>query len=308
MRRDRDLPLVGTWLPFLFLLACSPSPSTLTVPTYVPSVTSAPAAPARTFVWTTTGEGGPATTYVLSDQGELVARLPGIHIAAGGTEWTWQETAEPIATSPCEDGIEQPPGEGSGTRVRLVPSDTMHDPLALVVPPDTPEGANAMEHRARLLASMGPYLFVEESTYEYTCGAHGNSAVSFTVWNIDEKSTVDVLAELPNRERLLQAGKSAIDADPEAVDLSVDDEDPPALTELFPRLGPHGQVHATALVTVPSCYACTQGGWGSYTSSAPVAAELPPRLRKVGPPPSGVALFVDAHPELSIGGYSVAER
>jgi hypothetical protein len=233
--------------------------------------------------------------------------LPGIHIAAAGAEWAWQEALEPVPTVACSGVSEQPPGEGRATRVRLVPSDSRHDPLALVVPPEA-DGANEIDHSARLLASIGPYLFIEESTYAYTCGAHGSSEVRFTVWNVEEASTLDLLAELPDRDRLVAAGKNALDEGARSsgdVDVGSDD-DQPTLTEILPRVGPHGRLEASALISVPSCYACTAGGWSSYTNSAPVPAELPARLRKLGPPPRAVQLFADAHPDLTIAGYSVA--
>jgi hypothetical protein len=298
------LPVV---LAVFFGTACSSGAALLSAPAEV-APTGAPLAPhAPTLLWVRFADGNSPVTYALSDQGEIVTKLPGIHIAAAGTEWTWEEALEPVQTCACSGATDQPAGEGRGTRVRLVPSDSAHDPLALVVPPDG-DGDNEIEHTARLLASIGPYLFVEESTYAYTCGAHGSIEVRFAVWSVEEASTLDLLAELPNRERLVAAGKSALDQgapSPSEVDFSSDD-DPPTLTELLPRVGAHGRLEASALISVPTCYACTGGGWSSYTNSTPVPAELPARLRRLGPPPRAVQLFADAHPDLDIAGYSVA--
>jgi hypothetical protein len=289
--------LVSLWP---LLVACSSAPSATTAPV---EWTPAALPHARAFVWTTRTLGDAPVTYFLSDAGEVTTQVPGIYIAAAGTEWTWQETSETVATVACDEGLEQPAAESRASRVLLVASDAAHDPMAIVVPPDG-DDANEIQHSARLLASVGPYLFVEESTYAYTCGAHGQTGVSFAVWNIDDRSTVDLLAELPHRDRLMAAGKRAIDADADETGFG-NDADPPALTELVPRIGPRGHLEATALVTVPSCYACTRGGWSSYTSSTPVAAELPARLRDLGPVPQAVAVFAEGHRELSIGGYSV---
>jgi hypothetical protein len=300
---------------FVFAGACSSAATGVTVPA---DRTPATLARTRTLVWTTRGEGAAPVTYVLSGPGEVTDQLPGIHIAAAGTDWTWLATTELVTTAPCGASPELPAtdlptpdegaipgavaGEGHAVRVRLVPSDAAHDPLAIVVPPDA-QFANEIEHSSRLLGSMGPYLFVEESTYVYACGAHGNTGVSFAVWNIEEGGTVDLLDELPDRGLLIAAGQRAIDAEPDATDFS-SSNDPPLVTEVVPRLDRNGQLEVMALVTVPSCYACTHGGWSSYTSSTRVSTELPATLRAMGPVPREVILFADRHPDLSIGGYS----
>jgi hypothetical protein len=258
---------------------------------------------AHTLVWATTGDEGQPSTYVLADDGSVVSRTDGIRIWAAGTQWRTEVSVERVSTSPCEEGPPQPAQEGRGVRVRLVPEDTAKGPIEIVTP-FPGDQANDVQQSARLLASVGPYVFVEDSTYTYTCGAHGNTGVSFAVWNLDEGRSVDMLSDLPDRQHLLAAGKSAIDAKPNAIDFSRP-SDPPAITELLPRMGPHGQLEATALVTVASCYACTEGGWSSYTVSTQVPATLPWRLRAVGTPPRAVSAFADAHRDLTVGGYSV---
>jgi hypothetical protein len=259
---------------------------------------------AHTLVWATTAEDAPPSTYALADDGTILSRRDGVRISAAGTEWKCEVTVERVATSPCEGGPQQAAQEGRGVRVRLVPQDTSKAPLE-IVRPFPGDQANDVQQAARLLASVGPYLFLEESTYTYTCGAHGNTGVSFAVWDLDEGRSVDMLSDLPDREHILAAGKSAIDARPDAIDFSRP-SDPPALTELLPRIGQHGQLEATALVTVASCYACTEGGWSSYTVSTQVPVTLPWRLRGVGAPPRAVGAFVDGHPDLTVGGYSVS--
>jgi hypothetical protein len=258
---------------------------------------------AHTLVWATPAEDAAPTTYALADDGAPLSRMDGIHIWAAGTEWTCEVTVEPIPTRACEDDAGRPAQEGRGVRVRMVPSDRARPPLEIVAP-SPGDQANEVEQSARLLASVGPYVFVEESTFTDSCGAHGNTGVSFAVWSLDDGRVVDLLSDLPDRAHLLESGKSAIDAQPDLVDFSRP-EDPPAVTELLPRLGARGRLEASALVTVPSCYACTEGGWSSYTVSTQVPVPLPWRLRGLGDPPRAAGLFADAHPALTVGGYSV---
>ncbi len=282
----------------LISFGCSLGPSaSSTAPRSAPD-----AARAIALVWGTSGEDAPPSTYAIADDGAIVSRANGIRIWASGTEWSSEVGVEPVFTRPCEEGPEWAAQEGRGVRVRLVPSDASRAALEIVTPASG-DDANEVQQSARLLASVGPYVFVEESTYTYACGAHGNTGVSFAVWNLDDGRAVDLLSDLPDREHLLASGKSAIDAQPDAVDFSRP-EDPPALTELLPRIGPHGHLEASALVTVASCFACTDGGWSSYTVSTQVPAPLPWRLRGLGAPPRAVALFADAHPALTVGGYS----
>jgi hypothetical protein len=263
----------------------------------------ADSARARALVWATAAEDAAPSTYALADDGTPLSRMDGVHIWAAETEWSSEVTEVPIATRDCEEGAAQPAQEGRGVRVRLVPTDSSRQALEIVAPA-AGDAANEIDQAARLLASIGPYVFVEESTFTYTCGAHGNVGVTFAVWNLDEGRAVDMLSDLPDREHLLASGKRAIDAMPDAVDFSRP-EDPPALTELLPRVGPHGRLEASALVTVASCYACTAGGWSSYTVSTEVPASIPWRLRGAGTPPRAVGLFADAHPALTVGGYSI---
>jgi hypothetical protein len=260
-------------------------------------------AAAHTLVWTVADEGALPSTYALDDDGAVVSHRGGIHIWASGTEWAFDVSVEPIATQACEGDAEQPPQESRGVRVRLVPSVASRVPIEIVSPAASDQ-SNQVDQSARVLASIGPYVFIEESTYSYTCGAHGNVGVSFAVWNVEDGRPIDLLSDLPDRQHLLALGRQAIDARPDIVDFSRPD-DPPTVTELLPRLGPHGQLEASALVTVASCYACSDGGWSSYTVSTPVPAELPWRLRGMGPPPRAAVLFADAHPKLTIGGYSI---
>ncbi len=267
-----------------------------------PAGSAASQGAASVYLWAVDSEGAAPTTYALANDGTVLSQMPGIHIYSAGTEWTSDVTVEEVPTAPCESRPDEAPEKGRGVRVRLVPADTRRAPLELVAP--VADGsANQVEQSARILASLGPYVFVEDSTYTYTCGAHGNTGMSFAVWNIDQGRRVDLLSELPDCEALLAEGKRAIDARGGAVDFSRP-EDPPTLTELLPRLAPTGGIEASALVTVSSCYACTEGGWSSYTVSTEVPTQLPWRLRALGAPPAAVARFRDAHPALMVGGYS----
>ena len=59
------------------------------------------------------------------------------------------------------------------------------------------------------------------------------------------------------------------------------------MTELVPSFGHEGALELGIQFTAPTCYACTRGGWGSYSNPnrpRPRHAEL---ARAVRPPPRG---------------------
>ena len=70
---------------------------------------------------------------------------------------------------------------------------------------------------------MGSYLFIEESTHSFACGAHGNTSVSFLVWDLTAAHPVDLMAELPDIESIIGLGQTAIDAQPDAIDFATDE-------------------------------------------------------------------------------------
>jgi hypothetical protein len=263
------------------------------------------ASEARVFVWVTGGEGGTPSTYALSAEGAVIAHMPGIRILAAGTEWTVAVSVVKVPTQPCHDGA-TPPGEGRAVRVVLEPADPSRRALE-IVSPSVADDTSELEQSARILGSVGPFVFVEDSRYAYTCGAHGNTGFAFAVWNVDLGRTVDVLSDLPDHDGVLARGKAAVDAAPDAVDFTRA-EDPATITELVPRLDESGRLHTSALVSVPTCYACTRGGWSSYTASAEVPTPTPERLRALGTPPRAVAIFAAQHAGaagMTIGGYSI---
>jgi hypothetical protein len=57
--------------------------------------------------------------------------------------------------------------------------------------------------------------------------------------------------------------------------------------------------------TAPSCYACSDGAWSSYSKSTTLPAPVVPEaLRAWALAPAGVQAFAHGHPELGIGGWS----
>ena len=57
--------------------------------------------------------------------------------------------------------------------------------------------------------------------------------------------------------------------------------------------------------TAPTCYACTRGGWSSYTKSTVVdAVAIPALFAPFTSPPPAVRSFLRAHPDVEMKGFS----
>jgi hypothetical protein len=272
---------------------------------------------------------------VLDAQGRVIERGPGVRIAVRGRSWQWKETPQPVKTQACpryDDGNEQadagtPPGAGTGIRATL---ERVGGPEGdEIVSPESDEGAQEIEQTVTLVATVGPYLFVRDSTYAYTCGAHGNVGVSFLVWDAERHRAVWSSAAAEDEDAADVAGTAgpadadgpleaslvndarvralaALGADEDVSSFGDDGKIETDLTEIVPAYaGPDGSLSVSLQFTAASCYACSDGAWSSYTKSTqqPLAT-LPGWLRPWATPPESVRAFLRAHPELAIGGWS----
>ncbi len=235
--------------------------------------------------WTHGQEGD--TTLFLRDDGEVTERLPGAHVATSRGVYRWVTSRVDVPTQPCEyEGAARTHGEGIMTRAAF----SRDGESVTVVEPDTHVGVvNEIRHDVSLLASLGPYAFVHETTAVYACGAHGETNASFFVWDLESRKRVDLLASLPDREQILARARPKILADQK--EYGVFGDEPPEITELVPLLS-GTEVVFEAQVTFASCYACGDGRWSSYTRSVRVTTAPPPMLSSYSVLPPALALLV----------------
>jgi hypothetical protein len=76
------------------------------------------------------------------------------------------------------------------------------------------------------------------------------------------------------------------------------------ITEILPVVQGSGKVSFEAQLTVPTCYACGDGLWSSYTRSVRVKAPAPPPVASFTELPSQVWVFLSQHSGLTLGGWS----
>jgi hypothetical protein len=296
---------------FFTLSACAESrpspPRTVTVASVPRDGESRASGTPTMLVWARDKQ-GLAWTYEVQPDGKADARLEGIHIATKRGRWTWVTKTLDVETEPCDLslGSRQPAQGGTVTRASVVGSAGTHEQV--IVDPDTSCDAehcpNEVRHDARPVASLGPYLFVEQSTYAYACGAHGFTSASFVVWDLDQGRAVDAIGQVPDRDTLLGEAARACADDP--ADGPVFGDGKPEITEVLPVVegSGSGAVAFHAQLTVPTCYACGDGLWSSYTRSVRVKAPPPAQMAAFAELPSQVALFLAQHPALSVGGWS----
>jgi hypothetical protein len=227
----------------------------------------------------------------------VIERLPGARIATSSAEWTWIAAPVPVSTSACAEGsVTRPAGVGTATRAVLATGGREQ----LVVAREARCCPNEARHTVRLRASLGPMLFVEEADFSFECGAHGSTDVAFFVWDAERAARLDVLGEVPHADRLKAAvAKNVVGA----AGSLVPDEGTAEITALVPTFRPR-DVALEAQISLPACYACSDGAWSSYTRSVRVPAEAPPMLAPWLALPEGVVAFRRGHPDTDVRGWS----
>jgi len=270
-----------------------------------PATVETPNAESSLLVWVrdTTDE---PSTYRIDDEGRVLEHMDGIRIAVDGVAWRWQEervTARTVADEGCgssDDGEDE--GESFVTRAILSRLDDGSS-QTIVAPPAPDEDASDFEHVVKLVRSVGPLLFIRQSTYVYGCGAHGNLGAQAFVWDARSNSEVELATEIATLEELrLQATRILSESD----DAIPTEEDEVGLAELLPRFSPEGDFELDLRFTGFACYACSDEDWSSYTKSVFLPAPaLPETLLPHTDVPAGVRAFLREHPELELGGISV---
>ncbi len=268
-----------------------------------------PAKASEFLVWTREDDGC-AETHRIDAAGRELETMDGIWIAAGTGTWRWHEEDRRVLTSACERYDDEgalltapEPAPGSATRATLEEATTGATQV-LVDPPVGADGAEDFRHRVELVASVGPWLFVRESTYVYACGAHGTTGVEAMIWDASSASMVprpDDVGSLDGpRAKAMQRLTEDDDGFPPA-------DDTTNLTELVPAFGRDGALRFGLQFTAPTCYACGRGDGGSYTKSEIVDAErVPGMLAAYAETPRAVRSFVAANPAAQVKGWSAA--
>jgi hypothetical protein len=277
------------------------------------TIAAAPPAPVESrsptgpdaLIWIASEDGKVSTRWLAASAPgyQQVAEAPELLIAAGAGVWRWSARTETLHTVSCAEFNGAPAGEGTGMRVAMerigAPGRTE------IVTPASETGANESVQTAAPVGSIGPYLFVRESSYQYSCGAHGFTGVTVSAWDVSRAEKVEIL----DADELAGARLAAKRLLFPPTEEHAEGEEDAAYAATLPHYGARGWLGVEHAFTAFACYACSEGGWSSYTRAVNVPArELPARLRPYARPPEVVTAYLGAHPEVKIAGWSELSR
>jgi hypothetical protein len=271
----------------------------------------APPRQANEFLVWTREDDGCAETHRLDASGRELETIDGILVATATGTWRWREEDRRVATSACERYDDEgalltapEPEPGSATRVTLQNVATGAEQV-LVEPPQDADGAEDFRHRVELVASLGPWLFVRESTYVYACGAHGTTGAETTIWDASNASMVARPDDVGSLEKPRAVAMQRLTEDGDGFPPT---DSTTTLTELVPTFAHDGSLRVGLQFTSPTCYACGRGNAGSYTKSEIVDAERVPEVfAAYADTPRAVRAFAAANPALEVKGWSAVK-
>ncbi len=245
----------------------------------------------------------PVTRWVTREADGSVRELgrrQGLWIVADGTVWEMGATTAHWETRGCEYYDDEP-----GARSKTVTHESRgvvfdgrdgrrHELIEPVnageeLDPDAPEdevlvlGDFAQYHHP--VASLGSLVILRSDEYSYACGAHGGVTASYLAYDLEAGRVVDLVGEAETLDVGTSHG-AVIRAELMAEDAWEDGEI--SLTAVYPRMV-EGRLTASLQFTADTCYACSDGAWHSYTTSAEVTApRLPASMTPHARPPAVV--------------------
>jgi hypothetical protein len=273
---------------------------------------AAPAVSSQEYLaWGITGEGALTAWVKAYDDGrvEVVATTPKIMVAGGGGVWSFVDVRTPSKLLDCECIFEKPdadPEKGDCQTTGEVNQFRLVDALSGRVLKDygmaSMDGNNSdygfLETWAGFVGSAEQVAFVSSTTDGFACGAHGSVSYSFSAIDL---VTGKVIAEDTQMEALQKEvedlrAKAAVEFKANAEETMLEPEEDPAkeggaLTMVYPI---YPSADAAPMwryqFTRDACYACSDGRWNSYSVSAWVEADKPPKglVSKLSAPPAAI--------------------
>ncbi|MCY1058571.1 protein kinase [Nannocystis sp. SCPEA4] len=294
--------------------------------------------PAHDVLYWIADERGTAETLWLSERGgqaRVVARAPGLLLAAGTRLWRLERSSFeiPSFTWAGEDTWRFDPLAVDSARLveltgdaaisldivdrasltQRMPEGAELSPGALVHE-DFPNGPEDVSHAVLPIAGLGALLLVRSEVYQCWAGAaHGSFDVAFHALDLSTGAPVGlftaeetrrVVEELAPRARREIAGKLQTGSGDELESESLE------LTMAFPRYDRDGRLSLQVQLTAGACYADSDREWCDYTSSVRLdAAGLPVSLVPYAVAPALLQAYWRTSPRFAGSfGWSFAAR
>ncbi len=302
-----------------FLLSCTPTrevvQATATPASNVP-VRTATSAPGY-LVWTR-GERGTFHTVLLDETSKVLGDVDTMLVAADGHISALSRKSSSRVLPTCDpSGNSADMGPSSDEALSIVRLDDDDSKMILKAYFARPAGEHDYEQIADtgtvtqsgdVAGSVGPYLFLEDSIWQYGCGAHGMWGQSSVVVDVRTGAEVKLdVAEKPEAAARAQFVKLAEGND--GLDSLWENGNPGDLQHVAiePRLvnGQFGLVHIF-VAGVP--YAFGNSHWSSYAIDTEVPATPPRELKDhLAMAPAVAAYAAKLGPKEAFGGFSEVE-
>ncbi|WP_394841894.1 hypothetical protein LZC95_33065 [Pendulispora brunnea] len=285
------------------------------------------------------GRGSAPRTYAITTDGSVVADVPATVVAANGHLHRWAVRRVEVARRACRvkfddaDGVPAEQVKASQEAWQAEQEDIARNPTRTVdqaelvdlssgtrkvvsqlrlddaAEGDLVAGANDFSFEVTLTGSVDSYLFVRESTWVDSCGAHGHAFSAAGVLDIANDAKPMDLGSVPVAALRKARARAEKQFDELRKEWNGEAEDDTELVELLPQYDARGTLSFAGRFATFAPYAFSRGDWASYTlaTTTPLRA-FPNRLPRPAAPPSAIRVFLQSKPDFTMGGFSKVER
>ena len=238
---------------------------------------------------------------------EVIARRSGAVAVVEDSLWEWASASIEHDLKDCEcvqkarESGEEPAADACRETTTVeVPSLEQLDGSKRLLLTDVEGygGSGDISISAQNLGSVGEYWFGSACTFTYFCGAaHGNVSCNAFVADLREQTLMapsDLLGdkELAIAETELRRIAVQQFEDRPSDATMMEEPGDAALVAAWPRVGEGGTAFVY-LYSAPTCYACSDGSWSSYTVAKEVLTDdVPEQLAALASPPPSVVDFL----------------
>ncbi|WP_394831213.1 hypothetical protein LVJ94_32350 [Pendulispora rubella] len=166
-------------------------------------------------------------------------------------------------------------------------------------------GATDFRFDVSLTGSVDSYLFVRESTWVDSCGAHGNAFSAAGVLDMASDAKPADLGSIPDAALRKARSRAEKQFDELRKEWNGEAEDDAELVELLPQYDARGTLSFTGRFATFAPYAFSRGDWASYTLATTTSLRaFPNRLPRPAAAPSAIRVFLQTKPDFTVGGFS----
>jgi len=281
------------------------------------------------------GRDGAEKTYALAADGSALAEVPAAVFAVNGHLQRWAMRRVEVARHACRmrlddtDGLPAEQVKASQEAWQAEHDDLARNPTRTVdqaelvdlssgarkvvsqlrlddaAEGDLVVGANDFRFDVTLTGSVDSYLFVRESTWVDSCGAHGNAFSAAGILDMANEAKPADLGEVSLGALRKARARAEKQFDELRKEWNGQAEDEAELVELLPQYDPRGTLSFVGRFATFAPYAFTRGDWASYTlaTTTPLRA-FPSSLPRPTTATAAIRTFLQTKTDFTMGGFS----